>query len=99
MVAFPDPTVDSSMIGISFTGITAVLGVLAIGLLAIVSTRCADKSKRSVKKADKAEIMKQLLALSERESSLVATVPSARLKNAHRKTAPNSRLPIRSKTR
>ena len=96
------------MIGISFIGILFALAVFAIAALALLSKLRVDKPKRP-EKWEKAAIMKQLLALSERENSLAATVPSVTLRapasrpgmlssNARLKTTAKTSLAMRSKT-
>jgi hypothetical protein len=67
------------MIGIASTRFAIALGVLAIVGLALVVRLCVGKPKRA-EKWEKAEIMKQLLALSESESSPTAAAPSVRLR-------------------
>jgi hypothetical protein len=100
------------MIGISSIGVVIALAGLAIALLALFAKLWA--RPKPAEKWEKAEIMKQLLALSERENSLAATAPSARLRapasrqairsskaplKAPLKTTAKTSLPIRSKTR
>lgn len=96
------------MIGISSIGIVIALAVLAIVLL-VLAKLCPGKRQRP-EKWEKAEIMKQLLALSERENNMAVTAPSVRLhapaprqgmrpSNAQLKTTAKTTLPIRSKTR
>ena len=67
------------MIGASSIGVVIATAVLAIAVLALVAKLLADKPKRA-EKWEKAEIMKQLLALSESENSVLATTPSTRLR-------------------
>jgi len=97
------------MIGLSSTGVAIALAVLAVAVLALVVKLCVGKPKRA-EKWEKAAIMKQLLALSERENSVATTAPSVRLRppaskpgmrpsNAHLKTTAKTTLPNRSKTR
>lgn len=57
------------MMEIPSTGIVLVLAALAVALLALVAMLFPRKPKRA-EKWEKAEIMKQLLALSEREESM-----------------------------
>ena len=54
------------MIGTSSPGVVIALGVIAIAVLALVAKLCFSKPKRA-EKWEKAEIMRQLLELSERE--------------------------------
>ena len=54
------------MLGLSTNGFVIALGVLAIGGLVLVAKLFGGKPKRA-EKWEKAEIMKQLLALSEQE--------------------------------
>jgi hypothetical protein len=98
------------MIDISSNGVVIGLAAIAILVLALVAKLCTGKPKRA-EKWEKAEIMKQLLALSERESNLAGTVPSVRLRapastrqgmrpgNAHLKASTKTTLPSRSKAR
>jgi hypothetical protein len=77
-------------------------------VLALVAGLCARKPKRA-EKWEKAAIMKQLLALSEQESTVAGPAPSVRLRapaatpamrpNAHLKTSAKTTLPNRVKTR
>jgi hypothetical protein len=67
------------MFGASPIGVVIATAVLAIAVLALVAKLFADKPKRA-EKWEKAEIMKQLLALSESENSVLATAPSTRLR-------------------
>jgi hypothetical protein len=95
------------MFDISFIEIVIVLVVLLIAVLVFFPKKRAEKPKRP-ERWEKAEIVKQLLALSELENSLASTAPSFRSSasaskhamrpaNTHLK-ANASRLPIRSKT-
>jgi type II secretory pathway pseudopilin PulG len=96
------------MIGISFIGVLIALAVFAIAAL-ILLTKLRPAKPRRPEKWEKAAIMKQLLALSERENSLAATVPSVTLRapasrqgrlssNAPLKTTAKTSLAMRSKT-
>ena len=96
------------MIGISSPGVVIALGVIAIAVLALVA-KLFSKPKRA-EKWEKAEIMRQLLALSERENAMVASAPSVRLRapavrpanrpgNARLKASTKATLPSRSKVR
>jgi hypothetical protein len=77
------------MISVSSTGVVIALAVLAIvGCLFVPKLR-AGKVKRA-EKWEKATIMRQLLALSERENGLAATEPPVRV------SAPASRLKMRA---
>jgi hypothetical protein len=77
----------------------------ALVVLLIVAKLCAGKPKRA-EKSEKAQIMKQLLALSEREhNAAVSARPGYRASlsnqgmrsaNAHRKTTDKRSRPIRS---
>jgi len=60
------------MINIVFIGV-----VTALAVFTILAKACAREHKRP-EKQEKAEIVKQLLALSERQNSLSATVPPIR---------------------
>jgi hypothetical protein len=97
------------MIAIPSTGVVIALGALALVALALLAKLCLGKPKRA-EKWEKAEIMKQLLALSERENSMARSAPSVRLRapasrptmrpgNAHLKASAKTTLPSRSKTR
>jgi hypothetical protein len=97
------------MLGVPSVGIVIALAVLVIAVLALLLKLFADKPNRA-EKWERAEIMKQLLALSERDSSLPASAPSVRLRppasgqgmrtsNAHLKTTAKTTRPIRSKIR
>jgi hypothetical protein len=91
------------MMVIPFIGIVTVLAVLAIAAFFLVSKLGLDKPQRP-EQWEKAAIMKQLLALSERETSPATT--SARLRGssaskpstAHLKPTVRATLPVRSKT-
>ena len=52
------------MAGITPIGVSSALAMLAIGMLASVAVRWRSKPKERVEKWEKAEIMKQFLALS-----------------------------------
>ncbi len=67
------------MIGTSSPGVVIALGVIAIAVLALVAKRCFSKPKRA-EKWEKAEIMRQLIELSERENGKPASAPSVRLR-------------------
>lgn len=95
--------------GITSVGISAGLAVIAIGLLSLAAIRWGRKPKERAEKWEKAEIMRQLLALSERENSLAGKAPSARVQtrvpkphsrasNVRPKTTAKITLPSRSKT-
>ena len=95
------------MFGISSNVIA--LGVMAIAALVLLVAVATRKPKRA-EKWEKAQIMKQLLALSERENSVAVTAPSVRLRapasrpgmrpgNAHLKASTKTTLPSRSKNR
>jgi hypothetical protein len=97
------------MIAIPSTGVVIALGALAVAVLALFAKLCLGKPKRA-EKWEKAEIMKQLLALSERENNMARTAPSVRMRppasrptmrpgNAHLKATAKTTLPNRSKTR
>jgi hypothetical protein len=97
------------MIGISSIGVRIALGALAVVVLALLAKLCLGKPKRA-EKWEKAEIMRQLLALSERENGPARTSPSVRMRpsasrptmrpgNAHLKAATKTTLPNRSKIR
>ena len=97
------------MIDISSPGVVMALGALAIGVLVLLAGLLSRKPKRP-EKWEKAEIMKQLLALSEREEGLRRPAPAVRLRapaatqgmrpgNAHLKATSKTTLPSRSKTR
>jgi hypothetical protein len=99
----------ADMIAIPSTGVVIALGALAVALLALLVKLRLGKPKRA-EKWEKAQIMKQLLALSERENSLAGTAPSVRMRppasrptmrpgTAHLKASTKTTLPNRSKTR
>jgi hypothetical protein len=67
------------MMALSSTWFLIALGVLAIGVLMLVMKLFAAKPKRA-EKWEKAEIMKQLLALSEQEEQRRLAVPASRAK-------------------
>lgn len=64
------------MADISSTGVMLVLSALAVVALALIAMLFPRKRKRP-EKWEKAEIMKQLLALSEREEGLQRPAPTA----------------------
>jgi hypothetical protein len=89
------------MISILFIGLASALLVFAI------IARLPGDGRKKAKKAEKAEIVKQLLALSERENTMSETAPSARPQrqlhsvsarpgNVPRKSAAKTSQPIRS---
>ena len=97
------------MIGTSSPGVVIALGVIAIAVLALVAKLCFSKPKRA-EKWEKAESMRQLLELSERENGKPANAPSVRLRpaavrptnrpgNAQLKARAKANLPSRSKVR
>jgi hypothetical protein len=97
------------MIDLSSRGVVIALGALAVALLTLLARLWLGKPKRA-EKWEKAEIMKQLLALSERENSMARTAPSVRMRapasrpamrpgNAHLKATAKTTLPSRSKNR
>jgi hypothetical protein len=99
----------ADMIAIPSTAVVIALGALAVVLLALLAKLCLGKPKRA-EKWEKAQIMKQLLALSERENGLARTASSVRMRppasrpamrpgNAHLKATAKTTLPNRSKTR
>ena len=63
------------MMGLS-TGLVIALSVAALGILVLVAKLFAGKPERA-EKWEKAEIMKQLLALSEQEEGRRVTAPAA----------------------
>jgi hypothetical protein len=96
------------MFGISPTLMIA-LGVLTVAALFLMTPLGMRKRKRP-EKWEKAEIMRQLLALSEQDQGLKATAPSVRLRapapkpagrpgTAHMKASSKTTLPSRSKAR
>jgi hypothetical protein len=97
-----------NMVGFSSIGVAIALAVLAIAVLTLVALRSASKPKPRREKWEKAEIMKQLLALSDSENYLAVKTTSARLhapapRQAKRTAIPTSSglqrpFPIRSKT-
>src|ERR1700739_4124864 len=101
------------MIGLLSTEVVLGLAVAAIALLALVVLLFRRKPKRA-EKWEKAEIMKQLLALSEEEETRLLAEPEARGKaqtvrtvarpppppvKASAKTAPKVAIPVRAKAR
>lgn len=65
------------MMDMSSPGVLIALGALAIVLLVLLAILLRSKPKRA-EKWEKAAIMKQLLALSEREENLRRAAPGAR---------------------
>lgn len=94
----PDSITDSSMTGTLVSQVAIILGILAVGSLAIMLLRSTHKPK-GLERADKAEIMRQLLALSERENNLVPATPRPRQSKPLVKKASHSKPPVRSKSR
>ena len=97
------------MMDISSTGVVLVLAALAVVVLALAAMLFSRKPKRP-EKWEKAEIMKQLLALSEHEESLQRPAPAAvRMRTPARtatrpatsalKATTKAALPARSKAR
>jgi hypothetical protein len=97
------------MMDISSTGVVLVLAALAVVVLALAAMLFPRKPKRA-EKWEKAKIMKQLLALSEREESLQRPAPAAvRLRAPARtatrpvtsplKASAKAAMPARSKAR
>src|ERR1700752_665802 len=82
------------MTDISSTGVVLVLAALGVVVLALIAMLFPRKPKRA-EKWEKAEIMKQLLALSEREESLRRPAPTAVRVRASA-TARNGVLPATS---
>ena len=96
------------MLGISPTLMIA-LGVLTVAALFLMTPLGKRKRKRP-EKWEKAEIMRQLLALSEQDQGLKGKAPSVRLRppapkttgrpgTAHMKASSKTTLPSRSKAR
>jgi hypothetical protein len=89
------------MIGLSTTEVVIALATLVIVML-VLAKLFAEKPKRA-EKWEKAEIMKQLLALSEQESGgrlpAPAVRPVARSNQARLKTTGKATLPARAKAR
>ena len=96
------------MFGISPTLMIA-LGVLTVAALLLMTPLGKRKRKRP-EKWEKAEIMRQLLALSEQDQGLKGRAPSVRLRapapktagrpgTAHMKASSKTTLPSRSKAR
>ena len=97
------------MIGFSPTEIVIALGALAVVALLLATILGTRKPKR-VEKWEKAEIMRQLLALSEAEMGAAAATPSVRMSapaskpamrsgSAPLKATAKTTLPSRSKVR
>jgi hypothetical protein len=101
------------MMGLSSTGFMIALGVLAILVLMLVMKLFTTKPKRA-EKWEKAEIMKQLLALSEEEEKRRLAAPVTRAKaqpvrpaarstpatvKASAKPSPKVAIPVRAKAR
>jgi hypothetical protein len=99
------------MMDISSTGVVLVLAALAVVVLALAAMLFGRKPKRA-EKWEKAEIMKQLLALSEREESRQRPAPAAvrmrtpvtartatRPPTSPLKTTAKAAMPARSKAR
>lgn len=101
------------MIDLSSTWLLVALGALAILVLLLVMRLFPAKPKRA-EKWEKAEIMKQLLALSEEEENRRLAAPASRAKaqptrpaarptpapvKASAKTAPKVAIPVRAKAR
>ena len=86
------------MMDLSSTGFMIALGVLAI-LVLMLAMKLFAKPKRA-EKWEKAEIMKQLLALSEQEEkrSLAASVPRTRTQPSRVATRPTS-APVKASTK
>jgi hypothetical protein len=98
------------MIGHFPIAVALALAVVVIAMLTVVALRSRSKRKQRPEKWEKAEIMKQLLALSESENSAAAKTPSIRVgvpaprqakrtAHAYPKRPAKTTLPIRSKTR
>jgi hypothetical protein len=90
-------------------GNVIALGAAVVLVLALVAKLLGRKPKRA-EKWEKAEIMRQLLALSERENTGKPAAPSVRLRpsptrpvtrpgTAHMKASAKTNLPARSKVR
>jgi hypothetical protein len=98
------------MLGLSSTGFAIALGVVALGVLVLVAKVFAGKPKRA-EKWEKAEIMKQLLALSEQEEGRRVAAPATarsrssvarpvmRPAQANVKMSSKVRVPVRAKAR
>jgi hypothetical protein len=101
------------MIDLSSTWLLVALGALTILVLLLVMRLFPPKRKRA-EKWEKAEIMKQLLALSEEEENRRLATPASRAKaqparpaarptpapvKASAKTAPKVAIPVRAKAR
>ena len=99
------------MLGMSSISSAILLAALAIALFAaLLIIRRARKPKKRPEKWEKAAIMKQLLAMSEREEYFAAKSASMRMRqqaarpgmrpsSAHLKATTKAMLPSRSKTR
>ena len=68
------------MIGISSSGFAIALVLLAIAVLILMALRFGSKPKQRPEKREKAEIMKQVLALSQSVQGVGVRGPSARLR-------------------
>ena len=101
------------MIDIASSELRIAVGVLAIAVLVIVAKLFRTKPKRA-EKWERAEIMKQLLALSEEEEHRRLAAPASREKaqpvrpaarptpapvKASAKAAPKVAIPVRAKAR
>jgi hypothetical protein len=70
---------ELAMLSLSSTGFEITLGVVALVVLLLVAKMFTGKPKRA-EKWEKAEIMKQLLALSEQEEGRRVTAPAVRVR-------------------
>ncbi len=87
------------MVDISSPAVTMALGALAIVLLALLAIRLRGKPKRA-EKWEKAEIMRQLLALSEQEQNMKQGKPAARTPVPARKVVARSgSLPVNARAK
>ena len=99
------------MMDISSTGVVLVLAALAVVVLALAAMLFPRKPKRA-EKWEKAEIMRQLLALSEREENLrrpaltamrmrapATARPATRPATSPLKANSKTAMPVRSKAR
>lgn len=94
------------MIDIASSELRIAVGVLAIAVLVIVAKLFRTKPKRA-EKWERAEIMKQLLALSEREAKAATaqsaraqvSVPSRGMRPTSVKATTKTSLPVHSKVR
>jgi len=97
------------MMTLTSPGFEIALGALAILLLALLVKLPGRKPKRA-QKWEKAQIMKQLLAASEREQNMNQSAPAVRLRApaprqtgrpaaAHLKASSKTTLPSRAKAR